>query len=68
MEQQFPFGQSPQTVPPLETPQVPSVVACAVDMAPAAAVEETGLTIGSADVVDSGIESLVLGELSVQPD
>jgi hypothetical protein len=30
MEQQFPFGQLPQTVPLFEVPQVPSVVAAAV--------------------------------------
>ena len=51
MEQQFPFGQLPQTVPPLETPHDPSVVTGALLAAAAARVEVTGAITGSC-VVD----------------
>ena len=51
IEQQFPFGQFPQAVPPLEAPQVPSAVACVVETDPGATVEDTGAIMGSALVV-----------------
>lgn len=47
IEQQLPFFQSPQTVLPLEEPQVPSVVTAAVAVAPEAIVVETRLITGS---------------------
>lgn len=47
MEQQFPFAQFPQTVPPLLDPHDPSVVTAAVDAAAGAAVDTTRLITGS---------------------
>lgn len=47
MEQQFPFAQLPQTVPPLETPHDPSVVTGALLAAAGASVEVTGAITGS---------------------
>lgn len=51
MEQQFPFGQSPQTVPPLVTPHDPSVVTGALLAAAGVSVVVTGAITGSC-VVD----------------
>lgn len=51
MEQQFPFGQLPQTVLPFEAPQVPSVV---VASAFGGVVAVTGAITGSAVVVAAG--------------
>ena len=54
MEQQFPFGQFPQTVFLLPVPQVPSVVTAAVDVAPGAIVDVAGAMTGSPEVVVPG--------------
>lgn len=45
IEQQFPFGQFPQTVPPLELPHVPSVVVGAAALAETVVL--TGVMTGS---------------------
>jgi len=59
MEQQFPFGQLPQTVLPFEVPQVPSVVTTAVAVAPGDIDVCTGRITGSAGVeVGDGLESV----------
>lgn len=54
IEQQFPFGQFPQTVLPFEVPQVPSVVTAAVAVDSGAMVVLTGPMTGSPVVVDDG--------------
>jgi len=55
MEQQFPFGQFPQTVLPFEVPQVPSVVTAAVAVDSGAIEVFTGPMTGSAVVEDGGV-------------
>jgi hypothetical protein len=65
MEQQFSFGKLPQTVPPFEDPQVPSVVTGAVAADPGAAVAVTGAITGSPVVVVGPSAEEVP---SVQPD
>lgn len=69
MEQQFPFGQLPQTVLPFEVPQLPSVVATAVEVVPGAIDVDTGPITGSAAVeVAGGLELPgVVDPPSVQP-
>lgn len=58
MEQQFPFGQLPQTVPPFEEPHVPFVVTAPVGEScgsPVVAVlgrESTGSAVVVAGVLD----------------
>lgn len=47
MEQQFPFTQLPQTVPPLAVPHDPSVVTGALLAAAGVSVEVTGAITGS---------------------
>jgi hypothetical protein len=54
IEQQLPFGQLPQTVPPFEEPQVPSVVTTEVAVEDAGAVVVTAPMTGSPVVVDEG--------------
>jgi hypothetical protein len=54
MEQQFPFGQFPQTVFPLDVPQEPSVVTAAVAVALGCSVLVTGAITGSPVVVEDG--------------
>lgn len=53
MEQQFPFAQFPQTVPPLVLPQVPSVVTAAVAVDSGGAVDVAGAMTGSAELVEA---------------
>lgn len=53
MEQQFPFAQFPQTVPPLVLPQDPSVVTAAVAVASGGAVEVAGAMTGSPELVEA---------------
>lgn len=77
MEQQFPFGQSPQTVPPLETPHEPSVVTGALLAAAGESVEVTGAMTGSwvvdveaarvGDVVGAAPPATVVDLPSVHP-
>lgn len=62
MEQQFPFGQFPQTVSPFDVPQVPSIVTRAVAIASGAMEVLTGPITGSPVVVAGA-----LGFPSLQP-
>jgi len=66
MEQQFPFGQSPQTVPPYELPQVPFVVTGAVAVDSGGAVDETGTITGSPDVVGAVVVVTVVAVVVVE--
>jgi hypothetical protein len=59
MEQQFPFGQCPQTVLPFPTPHVPSVVTGAVATASAGIVVDIAMITGSAVVLDCAPPPLV---------
>jgi hypothetical protein len=68
MEQQFPFGQLPQTVLPFEVPQVPSVVTAAAAVVSGAMDVFTEPITGSAVVDDGGLEAPgVVDQLSEQP-
>jgi len=69
MEQQFPFGQLPQTVLLFEVPQLPSVVTTPVAVVPGAVVVDTGPITGSAGVEVGGGSAItgVVDGPSVQP-